>query len=1125
MPPEYASARKRDNLAICWLVFLGWVLAAPPVFAARPQGVTLEGVQAKLSEIQAKKRLPDDLKTRLLNLYQLAQHQLETAQEFETRAASYQQAIASAPGETRRLRALLAQAPAERPPEANLDTAPLPELERQLVTEETHLSSIKNQLADLDQQLQGQRDRPVKAREELTAAQRDLQGVEEDLKRAPGPRVSASLAEAERIARQAQRQARMSEITMLEQELLSYDVRIALLQAQRELLARELPLVEGRLSTLRDAIAARQKAEAEQARTEAERAEREALGKHPTIQRVIEKNAALSTELAATLDRLGQTQAARKAIEAQAKRIEKDFKGARQKIEIAGLSQALGQVLREQRRKLPDTRRYQQDTKDRQAEIARVGLRVLQLEEQRSAAMDVPTRVGRLMDAQVDSSIPPAERGRIKAELQKLLNDQQGMYGRLAEAYTSYLRALGELDFAERRLIDGAQGYAAFLDQRLLWIPSARPLGVKAGKDLWSATLWLFSPTHWLQVLQSFTGPGARGASNLIFAGLFLLVLALLGMQRRWQAKIEAISAQVGDPHSDRFLLTLQALSLTALTAAPLPLLLATLGWRLQGIYGAAASAFPRAVGDGLTHIALPLFFFIAFYRLCRPNGVAEDHFRWRESALRVLRRHLAWLIPVALPALFVTAVVGWEAPEIYRDSLGRLAFIVSMMAFTVFADRILNPKRGVFAEQLRREPNRWLARLRYLWYPLGAGVPLILAGLAAVGYYYTARQLEGQLAATVWLVIGGVITHDLVIRWLTLEQRKLAIAQAKEKREAARGAQAAQAAAQVSGAETPAAPIDLEIPVVDLPTITEQTRQLTRIVIALSVVLGLWFIWVQVLPALAMLDHVTLWQYTVVVDGQEQRQPVTLANLLLALLVGVVTVAAARNLPGVLEISVLRRLSIDAGSRYAITQVLRYVIVTAGISGVFNAFGGSWSQVQWVVAALGVGLGFGLQEIFANFISGLIILLERPIRVGDIVTIRDTSGTVSRIRMRTTTLIDGERRALIVPNKTFITEQLVNWSLDPMTLIVRTIGVAAGADLALAQKLILNTAKSLPQVLKDPEPTVYFMGVGESMLSFELRVFVKDLEHRMPLMHALDIALHEAFREHDLRIRIPAPA
>ena len=129
--PKRPQARQHCNLLV---MFLGWVLAAPPVFSARPQGVTLEAVQAKLTEIQAKKGLPEDLKTRLLNLYQLAQHQLETAQEFETRAASYQQAIASAPGETRRLRALLAQAPAEPPPGADLDTAPIPELERQLVT-------------------------------------------------------------------------------------------------------------------------------------------------------------------------------------------------------------------------------------------------------------------------------------------------------------------------------------------------------------------------------------------------------------------------------------------------------------------------------------------------------------------------------------------------------------------------------------------------------------------------------------------------------------------------------------------------------------------------------------------------------------------------------------------------------------------------------------------------------------------------------------------------------------------------------------------------------------------------------------------------------------------------------
>jgi Small-conductance mechanosensitive channel len=996
---------------------------------------------------------------------------------------------------------------------------PIPELEQQLATEEANLSSLKNQLSDLDQQLQELQNRPVKARDELTAAQQNLRGVEQDLKRTPSAQTSPLLVEAQRIALRAQRQARYSEINMLEQELLSYDVRIELLNVQRDLAGRELPRAEARLKALRDAITERQKAEAEQAQAEVERAEREALGKHPAIRRVVVENTALSGELAATVERLGQTNAARESAEAQAQQIEQDFQSAKQKLEIAGLSQALGQVLREQRRKLLDVSRYHQETKDRQAEIARVGLGALHVEEH-YATKELEAVVGQIMSVQVDSTVPPEQRAKIENELRKLLGDRQGILDRLADAYTSYLRALGEVDFAERRLIDSAQGYAAFLDERLVWIPSARPFGIKTVRDLGNATAWLLAPPHWLQALHAFALRDIRGPSQLVLTGLLLLVLALFALQRRLKAKIDAISVQVAKPHSDRFVLTLQALLLTVLLAAPLPLFMATLGWRLQETAELAASEFPRAVGEGLTHIALPLFFFIAFYRLCRIDGVAEDHFRWRASALKLLRKHLSWLIPVALPAMFITAVVGWQAEEAQRDSLGRLAFIVSMIAFAVFAQRILRPKGGVFEEELRRNPHGWLSRLRYIWYPLGIGIPVALAALAAIGYYYTARQLEGQLAATVWLVIAAAIAHDLVIRWLTLAQRKLAFAKAREREKAARMARAAQAGAEVLGE---AATIELEIPMVDLPTINEQTRQLTRIVIGLSVIVGLWFIWVQVLPALAILDQVTLWQHTVVVEGQERQQPITLANLVLALVIGVVTVAAARNLPGVLEIAVLQRLSIDAGSRYAITQVLRYIIFAAGISGSFNAIGGSWSQIQWVVAGLGVGLGFGLQEIFANFISGLIILLERPIRVGDTVTIRDISGTVSRIRMRTTTIIDGDRRALIVPNKIFITEQLINWSLDPLTRIVLKLGVAAGTDLALAQKLILDTAKSLPQVLKEPEPTVYFMGVGESTLSFELRVYVKELENRMPLMHALDIALHEAFREHDIRIRIPA--
>jgi potassium efflux system protein len=266
----------------------------------------------------------------------------------------------------------------------------------------------------------------------------------------------------------------------------------------------------------------------------------------------------------------------------------------------------------------------------------------------------------------------------------------------------------------------------------------------------------------------------------------------------------------------------------------------------------------------------------------------------------------------------------------------------------------------------------------------------------------------------------------------------------------------------------------------------------------------------------------VELWNQTVMIDGKEQSHPITLANVALAIVLAVLTWAGARNLPGVLEIAVLQRLSMDTGTRYAVTQVLRYIIFAAGFSGIAKAFGGSWSQVQWIVAALGVGLGFGLQEIFANFASGLILLIERPIRVGDTVTIRDVSGTVSRIRMRTTTITDWDRRALIVPNKSFITEQLINWSLDPMTRLVVKIGVGKDTELPQAHRIILETARAQPGVLKEPEPTVYFNGVGESTLNFELRLYVKELEQRLPLLHTLVMALHEAFHKHNIPVRIP---
>jgi potassium efflux system protein len=252
-------------------------------------------------------------------------------------------------------------------------------------------------------------------------------------------------------------------------------------------------------------------------------------------------------------------------------------------------------------------------------------------------------------------------------------------------------------------------------------------------------------------------------------------------------------------------------------------------------------------------------------------------------------------------------------------------------------------------------------------------------------------------------------------------------------------------------------------------------------------------------------------------------RKTITLADVAIALLIVLATVVALKNLPGLVEIVMLQRLPLDAGSRYAIDTVLRYAIGIAGLFAAFSAIGLSWSNVQWLAAALTFGLAFGLQEIFANFISGLIILAERPIRIGDTVTVQNISGTVTRIRMRATTISDWDRKELVIPNKAFITGDVVNWTLsDPVLRISVPVGVSYGADVDQAERLLLSAAKAEESVLGDPAPYVFFTSFGESTLDFELRVFIPHIDYLVRVRHALHMRIIKAFREAGIEIAFP---
>jgi potassium efflux system protein len=169
------------------------------------------------------------------------------------------------------------------------------------------------------------------------------------------------------------------------------------------------------------------------------------------------------------------------------------------------------------------------------------------------------------------------------------------------------------------------------------------------------------------------------------------------------------------------------------------------------------------------------------------------------------------------------------------------------------------------------------------------------------------------------------------------------------------------------------------------------------------------------------------------------------------------------------------------------------------------------------------VGIGFGLQEIVANFISGLIILFERPVRVGDVVTVGDTDGVVTKIRIRATTIRNWDRKELLVPNKEFITGRVLNWSLsDHVTRLMVPVGVAYGTDVDRALALMREAAEEHPRVLDDPKPVLSFESFGDNSLTLVLRAFIDDLDHRLGTITDLHKAIVGKFRQAGIEISFP---
>ncbi len=175
------------------------------------------------------------------------------------------------------------------------------------------------------------------------------------------------------------------------------------------------------------------------------------------------------------------------------------------------------------------------------------------------------------------------------------------------------------------------------------------------------------------------------------------------------------------------------------------------------------------------------------------------------------------------------------------------------------------------------------------------------------------------------------------------------------------------------------------------------------------------------------------------------------------------------------------------------------------------------------VSGGLGVGLGFGLQEIFANFVSGIILLFEQPIRVGDVITLDGVTGSVSKIRMRATTLVNWDRQELIIPNKDLITGKLLNWTLSDTTNRIQIrVGVAHGSDTEEACRILREIISNHANIMKDPAPSVSFDNFGEGSLDLTIRAFLANLDVRLDTVHQVHTQIYMRLRAAGIEIAYP---
>ncbi|WP_174634822.1 miniconductance mechanosensitive channel MscM [Yersinia thracica] len=1087
------------RLIISWfsaiLLSLVMLLSLPLHAATQPNE---EQLRQELKQAEANKGMVNQAE--IVQALQGAISWLADAKESDIRAQQYQKAIDDFPKLTRELRQQLAQeGDKSLPVPNNLSTS---ELEQQVL-------QVSSQLLELSRLSQQEQDRAREISESLnqlpqqqSEARRILTEISTRLLAQSSP--ATPVAQAQLALLQAEAVARKAKANELELSQLSANNRQELSRLRAELYKKRQERVDAQLQSLRNNLNSQRQQAAEQALERTELLAEQGGDLPESITQQLQINRDLSQALNQQVQRIDLISSQQRQAVTQTQQVRQALSTIREQAQWLGVSTALGEALRAQVARLPDVPKNQQLDRD----MAQLRVQRLQYEDMMEKLQQQNTRL-----LQNDGTPLTTEQQRI---LDAQLRTQRELLNSLLSGYDTQILELTKLKVANSQLVDALSEVREATHRYLFWVADVSPISLSYPLNVAHDLTRLLSLDTLSQLSQAFVMMMTSQETLLPIIGALLFVGFSISSRRHYHAFLERASSRVGKVTQDHFSLTLRTVFWSILMALPLPVLWAAVGYGLQNAW-----SYPMAIaiGNAVTATVPVLWVFMISASFAHPHGLFITHFRWSPTQVgRAMRfyRMSVWLI---IPLMMALITFENYNDREFAGTLGRLCFILLCIALSLVTNSL---KRAGIPLYLDKKGSGDNIVNTALW-GLLLSAPLMAALASALGYLTTSQALLARLETSVAIWFFLLVVYHIIRRWMLIQRRRIAFDRAKQRR--------ADILAQRARGEDDTTPhnnstegsIDVEEPVIDLDVISAQSLRLVRSILTMIALVSVIALWSEIHSAFGFLENIRLWDSSSTINGIESVQAITMGSLLIAILVMIVTTQLVRNFPALLELALLQHLDLTPGTGYAISTITKYLLILIGGLVGFSMLGIEWAKFQWLVAALGLGLGFGLQEIFANFVSGLIILFEKPIRIGDTVTIRDLTGSVTKINTRATTISDWDRKEIIVPNKAFITEQFINWSLsDSITRVVLTVPAPAETSSEEVTEVLLTAARRCTLVLDNPPPEVYLVDLQQGIQIFELRIYAAEMGHRMPLRHEIHQLILAGYREHGITLPFP---